>query len=738
MKKQILATILAAAVALSAPMTASAAWQKDESGSWQWSENGTLQTGWKQIGGKWYHFDQAGKMETGWIRDGGKWYYLEPSGAMATGWKKINGFWYYLKSSGAMATGWQKIGGKWYFLDGSGAMAIGWRKSGGSWYYMNSNGVMETGWAIVNGKRYFLDSSGAMQTGMIEVGGKVYYLDNSGTAVSGKVELDGKRYEFSETGESIGVRVPQPEKAFTTSGKETEITVEPGLTGGGGGGSSGGGSTGGGSTGGGSTGGSAGGNTGGEVPPEVKKGWVTESGKTYYYNNSGVKQTGLQDISGRKYYFAADGALQTGIQKVDGLWYYVCKPDNLHTGWLTQDGKRYWVLDSGKMETGWMDIEGKVYRLGPEVLTGWQEVRGRKYKLGADGALQMGPQQADDKVWYYVCDPLKPLVSGLTKLDGKTYYIFDSGKMEYGWMTVNGKLYRFHFDPSNRSELPAAETGWFWDKTYNRNAKFYADADGVVQTGWLTQNGKKYYLDPTWKENNLYNGCLVMNTTMFINGKAYRFDADGVCQGEVKMNVQERLDALKKALVGKYFTVSGTGPCSKHGGVGCENCKMTEVFKAPWFKEAVNGKVPTGSGLESPFKFYWGTTGQYPNTAGTTCVGFANAIGWVLFADSPTDEVTFSHVKTGEFNADTLSYARPGDILAFTRGDGEKYGDFYHAVICVEVTDKGVTVFDCNFNTSWDWLIRTHTKFTYSSADAAKWKYVTISRATNYDEINNP
>ena len=277
MKKRLLALALAAAMALSAPMSVSAAWQRDTAGNWQWSENGTLQTGWKQISGKWYHFDQNGIMNTGWLNDNGTWYYLDNSGAMRTGWLSYNGSWYYLKPNGAMATGWQEINGQkyylqswggmltgWfndrgntYYLDSWGAMARNWRLVDGSWYYMNTNGIRQTGWTEVNGKRYFLDANGAMQTGIIEVDGEVYYLDESGAMVTGKVQIDRKRYEFAETGESIGARTPEPEKAFDSEGNETEITVDGGLSGGGGG-FSGGSSSGGGSTGGGGSSGGSG------------------------------------------------------------------------------------------------------------------------------------------------------------------------------------------------------------------------------------------------------------------------------------------------------------------------------------------------------------------------------------------------------------------------------------------------------------------------------------------------
>lgn len=288
MKKKLLAAALAVSVALAAPFSASAAWEKTNDGQWQWTESGKAQTGWAQINETWYHFDEKGIMSIGWLQDGGTWYYLTSSGAMAVGWQSINGNWYYFDASGAMATGWRYVSGNWYYMDASGAMATGWRYVNGNWYYMNASGAMQAGWVSVDGKRYFLERSGAIQSGLIEVDGDVYYLDETGAVVTGTVKIDGKRYEFAETGESIGLRTPQPEKAFDGNGNPTEITVEGGLSGGaGGGGSSGGSGSGSGSGSSGGSGNESGGGSG-EEPSKPKKN-IGVTGGTYEDTEEGIR-----------------------------------------------------------------------------------------------------------------------------------------------------------------------------------------------------------------------------------------------------------------------------------------------------------------------------------------------------------------------------------------------------------------------------------------------------------------
>ena len=126
----------------------------------------------------WYYLDlETGIMQTGWKQIGNKWYYLRSSGAMATGWYQEGSTWYYLdESNGDMKTGWQNLGNKWYYLRSSGAMATGWYKDGSTWYYLNaSNGDMKIGWFQVNGKWYYAYSSGALAVNTTVDGYSVNY-----------------------------------------------------------------------------------------------------------------------------------------------------------------------------------------------------------------------------------------------------------------------------------------------------------------------------------------------------------------------------------------------------------------------------------------------------------------------------------------------------------------------------------------------------------------------------------
>ena len=164
----------------------------------------TLKTGWVYDEGNWYYlqkdggFDSrinrltVGEIARGWINDDSTWYYLDPTTAtMQTGWKQLGNKWYYLRSSGAMATGWYQEGSTWYYLDEpNGDMQTGWQYLGNKWYYLRSSGAMATGWYQEGSTWYYLQTSnGDMKTGWFQVNGKWYYAYSSGAlAVNTTVE----------------------------------------------------------------------------------------------------------------------------------------------------------------------------------------------------------------------------------------------------------------------------------------------------------------------------------------------------------------------------------------------------------------------------------------------------------------------------------------------------------------------------------------------------------------------
>ena len=93
----------------------------------------------------------------------------------------------------------------------------------------------------------------------------------------------------------------------------------------------------------------------------------------------------------------------------------------------------------------------------------------------------------------------------------KYYYINKSGYRATGWkIDSDGKTY--YLDPKT-GEM---KTGWI----YVDGSTYYLNPRGIMQKGWLNLNNKWYYFTS--------NGQMVSNTSMYIDGRLYKFAQDGV------------------------------------------------------------------------------------------------------------------------------------------------------------------------------------------------------------------
>ena len=93
----------------------------------------------------------------------------------------------------------------------------------------------------------------------------------------------------------------------------------------------------------------------------------------------------------------------------------------------------------------------------------------------------------------------------------KWYYINESGYRSTGWKIDSETEQRYYMD----NVTGEMKTGWM-----NLNsAWYYLGTTGVMHTGWLWLNNNWYYFTE--------DGEMIINQTMFIDGKLYRFGTDG-------------------------------------------------------------------------------------------------------------------------------------------------------------------------------------------------------------------
>ncbi len=225
---------------------------------------------------------------------------------------------------------------------------------------------------------------------------------------------------------------------------------------------------------------------------EAKNGWVTEGGKTYYYD-LGKKVIGLAAIDGQTYYFDNSGVMKTGWISTTGNWYYF-NPNTgaMHKGWLKL-GASWYYLDS---ISGIM-VTGSVY-IGDDL-----------YCFNNDGVMQSSKWYNDYGTWYYLKSS-GAAYKGWLKEGGQWYYLDDYyGYMVTGATNVRGVMYLFN-------ESGAMNTSSGWRKIYG--SYYYANSNGTLKTGWLKDSGNWYYLD---------SYGMMVTYSYRVNGVTYYFGNDG-------------------------------------------------------------------------------------------------------------------------------------------------------------------------------------------------------------------
>jgi glucan-binding repeat-containing protein len=177
--------------------------------------------------------------------------------------------------------------------------------------------------------------------------------------------------------------------------------------------------------------------------------------------------------AGRKIYSLTH---QTGFKNNSKGLYYLLNGDRYSNEWFEVDGKSYYADKKGYLKTGLTKIDGATYY------------------FDEDGACVKGRfQKLDDGYMYFDADgkqvtgevEILSLMNYLDDADYSTHYFDDSGYAYHDWVDTDGTLYFYDKYGKRLTGCVTASTG----------EHYYALASGGYLTGRNEVDGKVYYFD---------------------------------------------------------------------------------------------------------------------------------------------------------------------------------------------------------------------------------------------------
>ncbi|WP_223594072.1 hypothetical protein [Neobacillus bataviensis] len=178
--------------------------------------------------------------------------------------------------------------------------------------------------------------------------------------------------------------------------------------------------------------------------------------------------------------------------------------------------------------SGWVEVNGKRYFIdesgNPKV--GWFDYDHHRYYFDENGVMVTGWIYVDDKEYYLNKDG--KMVAGWNYIEDGMYYFLTTGELVYDWQLIDNKWYFF-------DEYGTMVTGF----AMIGSEFYYFNSDGVMQTGWQQIEGDWYYFNNegelvtgwvSWNKKWYYldeqEGYMVTGAH-FVGGKLYIFDSNG-------------------------------------------------------------------------------------------------------------------------------------------------------------------------------------------------------------------
>lgn len=261
--------------------------------------------------------------------------------------------------------------------------------------------------------------------------------------------------------------------------------------------------------------------------PTAKLGWITENGKTYYYDSEDHYVTGFQTIQGKKYYFTGEGVLVTGIMKVGSTYYYADSTGVIRTtkGFVSAKGNLYYVQNGGKILTG------KTFKLSKKT-----------YRAAGNGVIKRGVYKWGKYYYYGDSKGILRTKKGRMRWQGDTYYVKKGGTLQTSKMVKSGKYYYYFGKDAKAKRTPFK----YRSTTIKPNKK----------TGAIT---KKQYKKASYGPYNYKRYVLVdissQNVKYYVKGKV-KFSSPVVTGGPGNRTPTGHFRLHSKS---RNTTLSGTG-----------------------------------------------------------------------------------------------------------------------------------------------------------------------------------
>ena len=180
-----------------------------------------------------------------------------------------------------------------------------------------------------------------------------------------------------------------------------------------------------------------------------------------------------------------------------GIWHYYDSDDEMVYGeWKKDGGKWFYLDDEGEMLTeAWVDDEYYVGEDGAMVINGW-------VKTSPDDEVDDPDEDGDN--WYYFGSKGKKTTES-KKINGRTYFFDEDGKMQYGWYEDDGDVYYL----GSEDEGWRTDGGWLWLEKPSDEDEITDqgdDCDICDDEGWyyFGSNGKMYKDAQRKKVNGRY------------------------------------------------------------------------------------------------------------------------------------------------------------------------------------------------------------------------------------------